>query len=843
MYVEKRDGMIQPFDFKKIERVVERVFSNKLVNEEVPEKFVEQLKSVFDNIINKYSDDHVMDIEDIQDTIRDFFIKKNKYKAVDAFIKVCAQRAEMREKKSWLIREITKKIRGCNVENQNANVDEASFGGRMGEAGRVVTKDYALKYCMSKKSRKNHEENINYIHDLDSYAVGMHNCLSVPFDRLLKKGFDTRQTDVRKANSVNTASQLVAVLFQLQSLQEFGGVSATHLDWTMVPYIRKSFEKHYIYEKIKRLPEFKTVDLFNISYEDLKKWVAKKTAEIFVENNFTDEDFRFDNKENLEEDVYQCSLLDTRNEIYQAVEGMYHNLNTLQSRSGNQLPFTSINYGTCTEPEGRMFTKALLEVSLHGLGKFGTTSIFPCGIFQYKKGVNDKPGTPNYDLKRLALKSTSKRLYPNYANCDWTNQINWKKLDIDTKKRVLGEFSESEIDVLKNRIKENPELKETLNVYVDENNNLVVDEVEKPYEMFSTMGCRTANGFDVNFEHSFRNNIKKVIEDGTLYDDMMSGCQKDGRGNICPITIILPEIAMMAKQDGGTEDEIIDRFFNILKKKISDAKDTLIDRFRYISSQSSAAAKFMYDNKTMYGYVPEEGIVSALRHGTLALGQLGVAETLYLLVGEYQTGKKGLELAKKIEQLYKEKCDEYKKEYTLNFGVYYTPAESLCFTAFKKFKAKYGDIEGVTYFINSYGEREEKLYFTNSIHVPVYEKISPFEKIDIESQLTGYSSAGCITYIEVEHEIVHNIDALEEYVDYAMEHDIPYFAVNCPSDTCKSCGYQGNIGDRCPICGSENIERLRRVTGYLTGDYHSAFNEGKQCETDDRVKHKKIVEL
>ena len=164
-------------------------------------------------------------------------------------------------------------------------------------------------------------------------------------------------------------------------------------------------------------------------------------------------------------------------------------------------------------------------------------------------------------------------------------------------------------------------MKETLNVYVDENNNLVVDEVEKPYEMFSTMGCRTANGFDVNFEHSFRNNIKKVIEDGTLYDDMMSGCQKDGRGNICPITIVLPEIAMMAKQDGGTEDEIIDRFFNILKKKISDAKDTLIDRFRYISSQSSAAAKFMYDNKTMYGYVPEEGIVSALRHGTLALGQ------------------------------------------------------------------------------------------------------------------------------------------------------------------------------------------------------------------------------
>lgn len=842
MNVEKRDGTIQPFNFAKIENVVKRVFANKQVDEEVPEKFLDQLHTEFDGIIKKHPDDYVMHIEKIQDTIRDFFIKKNKYKAVDAFIKYRAQREEIREKKSWLIKEISKKLRASNIENQNANVDEASFGGRNGEAARVVTKDYALKYCMSKKTRKNHESNYIYVHDLDSYAVGSSNCLSVPFDRLLKKGFNTRQTDVRPAKSVNTASQLVAVIFQLQSLQQFGGVSATHLDWTMVPYIRKSFEKHYIYDLIKKTPEFAELDIFNISYDDLKKWVAKKTADIFIQYGYKDEDFRFDNKENLIPDAYQSSLLDTRNEIYQAVEGMYHNLNTLQSRSGNQLPFTSINYGTCTELEGRMFTKALLEVSLHGLGKFGRTSIFPCGIFSYKKGINDKPGTPNYDLKLLALKSTSKRLYPNYGNCDWSNQKSWIKQDREMKKQYIKDLDEDTFTKLYNALKEHPELQERTGFLV-KGDNIEIEEKERPEEMFSTMGCRTANGYDINVKCMIDLNVKNII-DGNYDDvDYVSGAIKDGRGNICPTTIILPELAMMAKKELADGEDLVEKFFTILNKKINEAAESLLERFQYIASQSYKAAKFMYENNTMNGYVPEEGIVSALKHGTLALGQLGLSETLYILIGQYQTTDEGMALAKRIEQLFSDKCAEYKKKYHMNYGVYYTPAENLCYTAFKKFKAKYGDVEGVTYFINDKGEKEDKLYFTNSMHVPVYEKVSPFEKIDIESQLTGYSTAGCITYIEVSHEIVHNIEALEKYVDYAMEHDIPYFAVNCPSDTCMDCGYQGAIGDKCPICGSDNIERLRRVTGYLTGDYHSAFNEGKQCEADDRVKHKKTIEL
>ena len=321
--------------------------------------------------------------------------------------------------------------------------------------------------------------------------------------------------------------------------------------------------------------------------------------------------------------------------------------------------------------------------------------------------------------------------------------------------------------------------------------------------------CRTANGWDIN---GF-------------------GQLKDGRGNICPVTIILPTLAMQARElweeDGGNEDSLEDVFLNMLYYKIGEAKDMLIERFEYICSQPASSAKFMYENNTMAGYVPEEGIRSALKHGTLALGQLGLAETLQILVGCDHTEKTGMDLAKKIEQMFKERCAEFKEKYKLNFGVYYTPAESLCYTATKKFQQKYGIIPNVS-------DRE---YFTNSIHVPVWKELSPFEKIDIESQLTGYSSAGCITYVEMTSGVKNNIDALEQIVKYAMNKDIPYFAINVPVDTCLNCGYSDEINDKCPECGSSNIQRLRRVTGYLTNDYKTAFNYGKQKETEDRVKH------
>ena len=280
-------------------------------------------------------------------------------------------------------------------------------------------------------------------------------------------------------------------------------------------------------------------------------------------------------------------------------------------------------------------------------------------------------------------------------------------------------------------------------------------------------------------------------------------------------------------EDVANEETLIDIFFHYLDISIHEAKDMLLERFKYICSQNPASAKFMYENGLMEGYIPEEGIVSALKHGTLALGQLGLAEALQILIDCDHTEPEGMELAKRIEQLFKDRCAEFKKEYSLNFGVYYSPAENLCYTAMKKFQDKYGIIPKVS----------DKEYFTNSVHVPVWHKLSAFEKIDIESQLTGYSSAGCITYVELDSGIKNNIEALETLVIYAMEHDIPYFAVNVPNDTCLDCGYCDEFNDRCPQCGSTNIQQLRRVTGYLTGNYKTAFNKGKQAETEARVKH------
>ena len=295
----------------------------------------------------------------------------------------------------------------------------------------------------------------------------------------------------------------------------------------------------------------------------------------------------------------------------------------------------------------------------------------------------------------------------------------------------------------------------------------------------------------------------------------------------------MPTLAMMATEaaseeyDATGEANVVENFMTLLDKKIHEAKDMLIERFEYICRQSPESAKFMYENNLMAGYVPEEGIRSALKHGTLAIGQLGLAETLEILIGKNHTTFEGMELAKRIEQLFKTRCAEFKEEYKLNFGVYYTPAENLCYTAMKKFQNKYGIIPKVS----------DHEYFTNSIHVPVWEKVGVLEKIDLESQLTGYSSAGCITYVELESGIKNNLKALEQIVVYAMDKDIPYLAINVPNDTCLDCGYCDEFNNQCPECGSTNIQQLRRVTGYLTGNYKTAFNYGKQKETEDRVKH------
>lgn len=747
--VIKRDGTVVSFDGSKIVNAIcsamERTVS---VDRALAAHIAERISAIEED----------KSVEEIQDLVESCLMASDRKDVAKEYVRYRYKREAIRNNTHEFLASLKPKIEALDVQNQNANVDERSFGGRVGEATNEMMRQYALNFCMSDMARRNHLNNEIYTHDLSSYPIGDHNCMSIPYDDLLANGFNTRQTDIRPAGSVNTAFQLVAVVAQLQSLQEFGGVSATHLDWTMVPYVRKSFYKHYL---------------------DGMKYIGGLDEREMAWN--LNHDYAFDPKEKAitdwvyqqHQDEYKYAMDMTERELKQAVEGMFHNLNTLQSRSGNQLPFTSINFGTCTLPEGRMVIRALLTGSIAGVGKLHRTPIFPCSIFQCKAGVNRRLGDPNYDLFLLALESTAKRLYPNYANCDWSGNAGYDPND--------------------------------------------------PRTYFSTMGCRTANGWDIN---GF-------------------GQLKDGRGNICPVTIILPTLAAEVKQklkpqwpqdttvwlDGDVE-RIVQEFMELLDQKIHEAKEQLLERFEYICRQSPASARFMYENHIMAGYNPEEGIRSALKHGTLAIGQLGLAEALQILIGADHTTPEGMELAKRIEGLFRQRCDEFKQKYHLNFGVYYSPAENLCFTAMKQFQKKYGSIPNVS----------DHDFFTNSMHVPVWKDTDIFEKIDIESQLTGYSNAGCITYVELPSSVQHNIPALETIVNYAMDKDIPYFAINVPNDTCLDCGFTGEFNNSCPACGSRHIQQLRRVTGYLSGDYKTAFNKGKQEETEMRVKHVGKVE-
>lgn len=579
MFIVKRSGKRERFDRGKIILALNKANESVQDDEKIS-------KIIINNIVEKVEKvaeekDRMLTVDDIQDTIEKYLITINKYTLAKSYIKHRYTKELARDKYQMMMDAVGKKLSCKNIVNQNANIDEKSFGGRIGETSDLIMKQYALDYCVSQKTKENHLNNEIYIHDLSAYSVGNHNCLSIPFDHLLANGFNTRQVDIRPANSLNTAMQLVAVIFQLQSLQQFGGVSATHLDHTLVPYVRKSFFKH-----------------FKSGLRYIKRYSEDKIDKYISKNKLDCDTSIDDDKYTRIKNVYNYAMESMEKESYQAAEALFHNLNSLQSRSGNQLPFTSVNLGTCTLPEGRMVTKHILEVCRKGLGKFHKTSIFPCVIFQCMKGVNREDGEHNYDLFKLALQCTSERLYPNYCNIGWSGNKGY--------------------------------------------------DINDPKTYFSTMGCRTANGWDINAEPG------------------VNPQTKDGRGNIAPTTLILPVLAMESNRN-------VEKFMSLLEKKLEEAKDSLIDRFEWICSQPMESARFMYENGVMIGYKPEEGIRSALKHGTLAIGLLGLAETLQLLIGCNHTKPEGMKLAKRICQLYKDKCNEFKNKYKLNFGVYYTP--------------------------------------------------------------------------------------------------------------------------------------------------------------------------
>jgi ribonucleoside-triphosphate reductase len=416
MLITKRDGRKVEFDETKIINAIRKAFEQ-TENEKWDEYAVSKATNIASFIRDKVKNsDKEYDVEQIQDLVENGLMSCKKKNVAREYIKYRAKRNELRSKRSEFNKLIGEKLTASNVQNSNANMDEYSFGGRMGEAGSELAKKYALENIMSKKFADLHNNNICYAHDLSSWAVASHNCLTIPIDDLLKNGFNTRQQTIREATTVSSALQLIAVIMQCQSLVQFGGVSASHLDWTLVPYVRKSFSKHM---------------------KDGLRYVEKITDENYI--NSIPKELSFDNEyAKTHKEAYKYAMDMTKREVYQAVEGLMHNLNSLQSRSGNQLPFSSINYGTCTLEEGRLVIRAILENTIKGGGKLHSTYIFPCQIFKMKHGVNRKEGDPNYDLYKLALKCTARRLYPNYANVDWSTNQFGNDGSIDAEMSTMG---------------------------------------------------------------------------------------------------------------------------------------------------------------------------------------------------------------------------------------------------------------------------------------------------------------------------------------------------------------------------------------------------------------------
>lgn len=714
MNVIKRNGSLEEFDKNKIYKAVMKAAIASDISDFEAE--AEMIATDIENLLLNGDDENVS-IEQIQDLIEiDLYAIADNPTIAKAFILFREKRKQERDKFNRYSRIIKSRAISPEDANQkaNANLDENSFSGRMYESSEDLWKETALDDFMPADIAKLHKEGVLYLHDLARFALGQHNCLTVNMEPILREGFITRHVTLRSPSRFATACQQIAVIFQVLSQHQFGGIASGHIDRDLAPYVTKSIRR-------------------------LEKKYADQTPE-----------FR---KRELEE------------ELAQGAEALIHNLATLQSRPGAQLPFSSLNLGADTSPEGRMACRAILQGMINGVGPNHTTPPFPILCFQVKDGINKKPSDPNYDLKLLAIECATKRLTPNFVNLD---------------------------------------------------SSVCHSDPNDPDTWLTAMGCRTQMGADRFNPDQPYNRV--------------------GRGNLAPHTIVPVALGIkygICQGKRETPDlEGFEREFEYLLKK---AEESLLIRANLIFSQKMKAAYEMYMNKawkTDVDYDDDKSVYEVLKHGTLVIGQLGWAETLVALFGKHHgESKEAEEFLLKMTKRVNEFAAECSERNNLNFAAYYTPAENLCHTAMKKLQDKYGqNLVGIT----------DHEYLTNSIHLPVHYDCDVFDKLKEEAKFAKLATGGNIVYVEFDTTAVNNLKAVEQVIDFAMDQDIPYFAFNFPLDECTVCGYSGEIpADGCPECGSPDaaINRLRRVTGYITSDYRRAFNAGKQAEVLNRVKH------
>lgn len=631
-------------------------------------------------------------------------------------------------------------VESSNLEvlRENANLNGESFSGKMSKFGSEYAKWYANHFVMPEQLVQAIKDNVVYVHDLDQYAIGTTNCIFIPFAKLLREGFNTGNGSVRPPTSIMTAMALVAIIFQSQQNAQYGGVSANKLDYDLAPYVAKSFRKYFL----KGLGYFEEGD----SEGDFDEVTMSRSdlAERYPKS-------------------FTYALKETTSETLQAAESLIHNLNTMSSRAGGQIPFTSINYGTDTSPEGQLVINSILTATMRGLGS-GETPIFPIQIFKCKQGVNQRPDEPNYHLFLKAAECSAKRLYPNFANLDAPlNKTYYDPMNPDTE--------------------------------------------------FATMGCRT-----------------RVIADRFGRNHL------SGKGNLSFNTINLVKLGLEHGTVLGKRQEADERgFYKELKHYMDIALDGLLHRFKIQSIQKAKASDFMMREGVWEGgehLGSDDTVGELLKHGSLSVGFIGLAECMKAMYGKHhgedeQVYNKAYELISYMRTY----CDTQSERHNLNITLFATPAEGLSGKFTKRDRVTYGTIPGVV-------DRE---YYTNSFHIPVYYSLSAAQKIKLEAPFHDLCNAGAISYIELNGNARSNPAAFLNIIKYALSENVSYFSINHPIDRCSACGFEGIIGATCPSCNSHendvHIRRLRRVTGYLTGDYQTRFNGAKQAEVRDRVKH------
>ncbi|MCI8647502.1 MAG: anaerobic ribonucleoside triphosphate reductase [Firmicutes bacterium] len=764
----KRDGRSMNFD---VDKIADAIYKAALALGGKDRDTATYLAGQVELYLSEICHNDTPTVEQIQDAVEKVLIENGHARTAKEFILYRAERTRVRDMNTRLMKiyeDLTFKDAADNdIKRENANIDGDTAMGTMLKYGSEGSKQFYEMFVLKPEHARAHRDGDIHIHDLDFLTLTT-TCCQIDIEKLFKNGFSTGHGFLREPNDIQSYAALACIAIQSNQNDQHGGQSIPDFDYGMANGVKKTFKKLYWKNVGKMLDILYDVE----DGADRAKAIGAEIEETYGicpiladDNGYKEREREYLKEFCKEEDIEKLQRRATKyanREIqratYQAMEAFVHNLNTMHSRAGAQIPFSSINYGTDTSPEGRMVTENIMLATEAGLGN-GETAIFPIHIFKIKEGVNYNPEDPNYDLFKLACRVSAKRLFPNFSFID-------------------APFN--------------------LEFYKEGDHN-----TEAAY-----MGCRTrvmANAYDPD---------RQVV---------------GGRGNLSFTSINLPRIAIKAHGD-------IDFFFEELDRKLSLCMDQLMERYKIQASKKAKNYPFLMGQGIWLDsdkLKPNDSVAEVLKHGTLTVGFIGLAECLKALIGTHHgESKEAQSLGLEIIGYMRKRMDEATAETGFNYSLIATPAEGLSGRFVRIDKERFGIIEGVT-------DRE---YYTNSFHIPVYYNISAFDKIRLEAPYHALTNGGHITYVELDGDPCKNLDAFERIVRCMKESGVGYGSINHPVDRDPVCGYTGIIDNECPHChrkedeGDEGFERIRRITGYLVGTV-DRFNDAKAAEEHDRLKH------